>query len=90
MRKEGNDMERVKKGGADINESFGWGGAADGRGETDPAVIGSSAKDCETGGVSVRMGEGDTAKPRFLDGENVGIGGLEEGVRHVVASAHVD
>jgi hypothetical protein len=70
------NVEGVKKGGIDVDESLRGSRAGNGGGETNPVVIGHTTKDRGACRVSVGAGEGDVAKPGLLDGDNVGLGGM--------------
>jgi hypothetical protein len=73
----------------DVKEGFGVLARCENRAQTSPFVIGGTSKDWEAVRVRVRARSGDVAEPGFLDSEDMMIGGLEEGMHHVIAAAHV-
>jgi hypothetical protein len=73
----------------DVKEGFGVLARRENRAQTSPFVVGGPTKDREAVRIRVRARSGDVAEPGFLDSENMMIRGLEEGMHHVIAAAHV-
>jgi hypothetical protein len=88
--KKGNDSKGVKKGVVDVDKGFSNCGARDRWCDADPEANGYATKDGSTSRIGVRSSKGDMAIPRFLDGEDVGSGRHEKGMRHVISATHVD
>jgi hypothetical protein len=73
----------------DVKEGFGVLARCENRAQTGPFVIGGPSEDWEAVRIRVRARGGDVAEPGFLDGEDVMVRRLEEGMHHVIAAAHV-